>query len=117
MTRLPAIFTWPPDYTQVGTYKATFQVSDGECLDLETIIITVNPINHPPMLASIGNKSVDEGNLLTFEVIASDSDTDDIISYTAENLPGGLLLILQLFLSPLPGPRIIPRPGPIRLRS
>ncbi|MDI6794288.1 MAG: PKD domain-containing protein, partial [bacterium] len=82
-------FSWTPNYTQAGTYPVTFQVSDGKCSDSETITITVNNVNQPPVLASIGNKSVNEGETLTFAVTASDSDAGDTISYTAQNLPPG----------------------------
>lgn len=44
--------------------------------------------NHPPVLESIGNQSVNEGQLLEFTVNASDPDGDNLI-YAVENLPAG----------------------------
>ena len=46
------------------------------------------PLDHAPVLNTIGNKSVNEGSLLEFSILASDPDGDDI-SYSAANLPGG----------------------------
>ena len=42
--------------------------------DFETISITVNEVNVAPVLAAIGNKSVNEGSLLTFTATATDAD-------------------------------------------
>ncbi len=43
--------------------------------------ITVNAVNHAPVLAAITNKSVDEDGSLLFTVSASDSD-DDTLTYS-----------------------------------
>src|SRR5207253_800737 len=40
----------------------------------ETVSIVVNEVNTGPVLAAIGNKTVDEGILLTFTAIATDAD-------------------------------------------
>lgn len=45
-------------------------------------------LNHPPVLAAIGGKSVPRGNYLTFTVTASDPDGSAII-FGASNLPPG----------------------------
>ena len=42
--------------------------------DSETFTITVNEVNVNPVLGAIGNKTVDELNLLSFTATASDSD-------------------------------------------
>jgi len=44
--------------------------------------------NQPPVLDPIGDKTVHEGNLLEFTVTAWDPN-DDIINYSADNLPVG----------------------------
>ena len=40
----------------------------------ETIMITVNEVNTPPVLAAIGNKTVNEQSLLIFTNSATDAD-------------------------------------------
>ena len=45
--------------------------------------------NSDPVLDSIGNKSVDEGQLLTFTITATDTDGGDTLTYSASNLPTG----------------------------
>lgn len=47
--------------------------------------------NSAPVLAAIGNKSVNENSLLTFDVSATDAD-GDAISYSAQNKPSGATL-------------------------
>ncbi len=44
--------------------------------------------NYPPSLASIGSRSVGEGELLQFTVSATDPD-GDALTYSASNLPSG----------------------------
>jgi hypothetical protein len=45
--------------------------------------------NSTPVLGAIGNKSVDEGQLLEFTISATDPDTGDTLTYSASNLPTG----------------------------
>jgi len=48
-------------------------------------------VNNPPVLASIGDKSVNENVLLTFTLSASDAD-GDTLTYAANTLPSGATL-------------------------
>jgi|GEM_PF-5587825 len=44
--------------------------------------------NHPPAFSTIGSKSINEGQLLTFTISATDSDNDPL-TYSASDLPFG----------------------------
>ena len=44
--------------------------------------------NQPPVLSPIGNKSVNLGQLLEFDISATDAD-EDILTYSVSNLPDG----------------------------
>jgi hypothetical protein len=48
----------------------------------------ITTIDRPPVLNAIGNKSVNEGAILTFTISASDPD-GDALTYSASNLPPG----------------------------
>lgn len=72
-------FTWTPTEAQgPGEYEITIIVSDDNILiaesDQETIHVTVAEVNQAPVLAVIGNQSVDEGETLTFAASAADAD-------------------------------------------
>ncbi len=68
-------FSWTPSYSQSGTHNVTFSVSDNNGgTDFEAITITVTNVNRAPVLAAIGNKSVNEGATLLFTISASDPD-------------------------------------------
>ncbi|MDA8792707.1 putative Ig domain-containing protein, partial [Bacteriovoracaceae bacterium] len=85
-------FTWTPSYTQAGTYQVTFNVDDDgspSLGDSETIDIVVANINQAPVLASIGNQSVDENAALSFAISATDPDAGDTLSYSVTGLPSG----------------------------
>jgi len=81
-------FSWTPSFNQAGSYQVTFIASDGQAQDSETITITVNNVNRLPVLAAIGDKSVDENSTLSFSVSASDADGDNI-TYSVQTLPSG----------------------------
>lgn len=53
--------------------------------------------NSPPVLNPIGDKSVDENQLLQFTVSATDVDAGDTLTYTADNLPAGASFVGQTF--------------------
>ena len=89
-------FSWTPGYTQAGTYQVTFTASDGTASDSETITITVSNINRTPVLASIGDKSVNENSTLSFSVSATDAD-GDTITYSVQSLPSGAVFASQTF--------------------
>ena len=87
-----ALFSWQTAYpNDIGSYIVTFEVSDGILLDLETINIIVADCscasNLPPVLDPIGNKQVNEGQLLEFTVTANDPNTADILEFYAVDLP------------------------------
>ncbi len=68
-------FTWTPSEDQgPGIYTFDVVVSDGMATDAEAISVTVDEVNQAPMLASIGDKTVDQGSLLSFTATASDDD-------------------------------------------
>lgn len=81
-------FNWTPGYTQAGKYIVTFIASDGTLSAGETITITVNNINGPPVFEPIGDKTINRLKLLRFYIRATDPDGDRI-TYDATNLPWG----------------------------
>jgi hypothetical protein len=83
-----ATFEFAPNYNESGTYPTTFIVSDGLLDDSELVSITVTDVNTPPELDSIGDRSIDEGALLTIAVSATDPQGDSIILSTS-TLPDG----------------------------
>ncbi len=84
----PATRTFSGTPDQTGEYTGVhFEVSDGEFTDSEDITISVTT-NHTPTLVNPGDKSVDEGETLSFTVTATDPDGDPL-TYSAGNLPSG----------------------------
>lgn len=82
-------FSWTPTYSQSGTYNNVhFSVTDGILSASEDITLTVNNVNRAPALNAIGNKSIDENQILNFAITGSDLD-GDALTYSASNLPTG----------------------------
>lgn len=73
-------FSWTPTEAQgPGVYQFKVRVADNgvnpaNLLDEEEITVTVSEVNKPPVLTSIGAKSVNEGSLLSFSATATDPD-------------------------------------------
>jgi hypothetical protein len=69
------LFTWQTSESDgPGVYEITVLVSDGVALVQASFTVTVNEVNQAPVLAPIGNKTVNEGEQLTIIINASDSD-------------------------------------------
>ncbi|MFZ5469810.1 MAG: Kelch repeat-containing protein [Myxococcota bacterium] len=84
-------FSWTPAVGQAGVYSVTISVSDGVLSDSETFSMTVTaapPPNRPPVLDSIGNRTVVESSTLSFAATATDPD-GDALTFSASNLPSG----------------------------
>lgn len=76
---------WTTDYNDSGVYWVDFGVSDtAGGIANETIRIEVLNINRPPILDTIGYRTVSEDAFIEFTVNASDAMT-----YTTSNLPDG----------------------------
>ncbi|MDY6935062.1 MAG: DUF2341 domain-containing protein [Spirochaetota bacterium] len=86
------VFCWFPDYGQSGNYPdVLFVVTDNgssPAVASESITISVGDVNRPPVLEFIGDRTVDENQLLEFMINANDPDEDDLI-YSASDLPSG----------------------------
>lgn len=81
-------FAWTPTFLQAGVYNITCAVSDPAGLTAQqSMTITVNDVNRPPVLKAVPAQSVNENEELTFTIEGRDEDTDNTLVYSAENLP------------------------------
>jgi hypothetical protein len=86
-------FNFNPNFTQAGAYSVTFYASDGVARDSQVVGILVNDAgNQKPVLAAIGNKTVPEGQTLTFAVSATDPD-GTIPALSASPLPTNAVFV------------------------
>lgn len=86
-------FTWTPNFTQAGEYTLNFKISDPAGLAAEqSAVITVSDVNRVPILNAVANATVNEDQQLKINLVGSDEDTDNTITYSADNLPDGASL-------------------------
>lgn len=88
------VFTWTPNESQgPGTYSITVRVTDSgspQKSDAKTFQVTVREVNQTPVLAPIGNHSIDEGANLQFQVLATDFDLPiNALTYSLIGAPSG----------------------------
>src|SRR6185503_169488 len=83
-------FSWTPG--SAGSFPVTVIVADNgtpSLNDTETITIDVAGVNGPPVLAAIGNKTVNESSLLSFTATATDPDLDALTFTLDAGAPTG----------------------------
>jgi hypothetical protein len=88
------VFSWTPTEAQgPGTYHFVARVTDSAGLfSTAAFGINVAEINQPPSLAALGPQSVNEGELLTIGLNATDPDLPaNQLTYTATDLPDGAI--------------------------
>ena len=89
-------FIWTPSYEQSGTYPITFTVSDGNLTDQKTLNITVSNTNRSPQISAISNKTINETETLSFNINATDPDSDSL-TVTSTGFPTGASLFGSTF--------------------
>lgn len=84
-------FTWEPTDDEHGaTYRFNVGVSDSgtpRLSDTQLVTITVPELNEPPVVSDPGDQKSAEGDEISLEIDAADSD---IVRFTATGLPAGL---------------------------
>ncbi|RJQ17666.1 PKD domain-containing protein, partial [Candidatus Woesearchaeota archaeon] len=84
-------------YTEEGMYTATCTAKDKDNDKIsKNITITVQHLNQAPHFNAVANKTVNENQLLTFSVSATDADSSTL-TYSATNLPLGAVFSNQQF--------------------
>jgi len=79
-----------------GTHTFTIKVTDALGLsDTSTLTVTVNEVNQAPVLAPIGNRSVNEGELFSLIAVATDGDLPaNTLTYSLANgVPAGVTIM------------------------
>ncbi len=71
-------------------------VPQGPAFDIGAYECVLDPDNPTPELQSIGNKSVNENSALTFDINATDPDSEPI-TYAVQSLPSGATFSIQTF--------------------
>jgi hypothetical protein len=92
-THVVTITTPDPDW--FGTETVVFRgTDDNSNFDTDTATFTVNPVNDPPVLQNITNKTRLAGLFLTFNLMSTDNDNDcaDIV-LSMDNAPAGASLV------------------------
>lgn len=86
-TLYDVVQTIAPQKPKFQTIKFTPSVNKYYLLSQDEVVV----LNHPPVLAAVGNKTVEETKLLSFTLSATDVDKNPL-KYQAVNLPQGASL-------------------------
>lgn len=85
-----ATVNWMP--SGAGTYPVTISVTDAEGLTTQQLFqVSARDANQAPVLQTIAPQTVAEGQRLSLQLMATDTNGDRL-SYTAKNLPEGAVL-------------------------
>lgn len=69
---------WQTEEGDAGEYKTTITVSDGKAETSKDILIIVKPKNKSPIMETIEDVKVKEGETVSFEPKATDPDDDEV---------------------------------------
>jgi hypothetical protein len=92
-------FSLTPSYSQAGIYQIGFYATDEGTpvmSDTQTITVTVNEVNRPPVLVSPGDRFENENVPFSFILSATDPD-GNAITFSATDLPSGAALTDSTF--------------------
>ena len=87
-----ASLTGTPTNAEVGTHTVTLTVSDGTISVDQVFIITVANTNDSPAFTSAPITIATQGNFYTYNVIATDPDSGDLLTLSTPTLPAWLTL-------------------------
>lgn len=93
-------FTWTPsfDAARLEPYRIVFSADDGRVATQKAAVITLEDVNRRPALfLPPSPQTITEGGLLSFEVTASDEDSEDTVTVTASHAPDGATFDGRMF--------------------
>ncbi|MBA3064501.1 hypothetical protein FP803_03625 [Candidatus Woesearchaeota archaeon] len=70
---------WQTKKGDAGSYEMTVTASDSELTDTQKILLVVESTNNPPVLSPIADITINEGETVSLEPIATDPDGDKVI--------------------------------------
>ncbi|MDD5177716.1 MAG: Ig-like domain-containing protein [Candidatus Nanoarchaeia archaeon] len=79
------IILFTPTYSDVGNYSVEIYVVDGSALDSQVVLFEIINVNDPPILDSIGSKTVESGNSLEFYVYATDEEENYPLTFISND--------------------------------
>ena len=92
--------TWTPGAQQLGDQLVEVSVSDGALADSLRFRLRVEPVNTPPQFPDIAVRRVSEGNLLAFNLTATDTDQPaQALAFGLVSGPEGLTVSAQGLVS------------------
>ena len=77
-------------YSSAGQNTVTVSVSDGSSSVSIVFTWTVSNVNRWPVITTPGNQTSDENDTISLQIVASDPDTNDTLTYSSSTLPDGL---------------------------
>ncbi len=86
------VFTWTPAEGQVGAHVITVRVEnelrDGLFAE-QQVRFNVESANHAPVLNPIADRTINEGETLTFTAVATDPDVGQVLTFSLLDAPEG----------------------------
>jgi hypothetical protein len=86
------IIFWKPSQDQLGKHTITVKVSDGKLFGIQTFEIEVTFKNIKPIVTAIPEKTIKVGEKYSYQVVASDTDIGDVLTFQLENEPAGMMI-------------------------
>ena len=72
------VFEWTPTFDQHGEFEFTLYADDGQTIDEQSAVITVNNVNGPVKFPEFGAFEIFEGQTLQLRIAAADPESPEI---------------------------------------
>jgi hypothetical protein len=87
-------FVYRPNADFNGVETITYRFSDGAGGEsrIGTLTLTVRPVNDPPVLAPVADRTVTQGDVVSIQFSGSDIDAGDLLTYALVSGPDGAVI-------------------------
>ncbi len=80
---------WKTNYGDAGEYIVTLTATDGKLTTERQMKIVVNRVNVPPLVSSVADLHIQEGEVVSFKPVVSDPNGDKVTVTVSEPLQSG----------------------------
>lgn len=80
---------WKTDYSDAGEYISTLTVTDGKLITTKKVKIVVQRVNVPPVIETVHDITVNEGEVVAFVPVIKDPNNDSVTVTVSDPLKEG----------------------------
>lgn len=85
--------SWTPTDSQLGNHPVSLRATDdGGLATVQSFNVNVQPANRLPVITSTAPQTAEVSRLYSYQVLASDSDALDVLTFSLSSAPAGMVI-------------------------